>query len=462
VTSPSTASQPRPPAAGDGRTPSPVASETPPKGPIGTVVVASLAFGLLAALLLVVVPLVPAEGDAVLGVVLCGFALGWTVLALLSTRVTNQPQRWAFVPAAVMGVGGMVLLTVGSSVALGWVWPIVLLALVIWMAMRIHRDLRSRRGRWPLHPVLAVLALVSIGGAYETVQSASDADYAMPGDLVDVGDHSLHLSCTGSGSPTVVLQAGGGEMSSAFGWIAPAVSEETRVCVYDRASHGWSELSGTAQDGAEIAADLHALLEQAQVPRPYVLAGHSFGGLYTLAYADLYPDEVAGMVLVDTTAPASEPAPEVTTSDDADAVDRLAALLGTTARMGLGRLVGGSDFGDLPPQSRDEMRAAAATESHVRGTAEEYLKASTSGGQAARLEDFGSKPLIVLTAGVGNDAAWVRRRGELATLSDESDHRLIEGADHSALIHDEDHAAATSDAILDVVASVRDEEPLVR
>ena len=424
----------------------------------------SLTSGLVAALLLVIVPLVPAEGDAVLGVVLCGFAFGWAMLAVHSARFTNQPQRWAFVPAVFMGAGGLVLLALGSSVVLDWVWPPMLLALVIWVAGRIHRQLRSRRGRWLLYPVLAVLAIVSVGGGYETVQSATDEDYAMPGNLVDVGSHRLHLNCTGSGTPTVVLQAGGGEMSSAFGWIAPAVAEETRVCVYDRAGHGWSEPAGTAQDGAQVAADLHTLLERGQVPGPYVLAGHSFGGLYTLTFAALYPDEVAGMVLVDTTAPASEPAPRSTASGDAtpDAMDRVSALLGTTARMGLGRLISGSDFGDLPARSRDEMRAAAATELQARGTVEEYIKASTSGGQAAWLEDFGSKPLVVLTAGVGTDAAWVERREELATLSDESDHRLIEGADHSALIHDEEHAATTSDAILDVVASVRDEEPLAR
>jgi pimeloyl-ACP methyl ester carboxylesterase len=423
-----------------------------------------LTAGLVAALLLLIAPLVPAEGDAVLGVVLCGFAFGWALLAVLSARFTNQPQRWAFVTALFLAAGGLLLLTLGSSAVLDWVWPPALLALVIWMAVRIHRDLRSRFGRWLLYPVLAVMAIVSVGGGYETVQSASDEDYPMPGDLVDVGTHSLHLNCTGSGSPTVVLQAGGGEMSSAFGWIAPAVAEEARVCVYDRAGHGWSESAGTAQDGAEIAADLHSSLERAQVPGPYVLAGHSFGGLYTLTFAALYPDEVAGMVLVDTTAPASEPAPRSTTSDAAspDAVDRVAALLGTTARLGVGRLVSGSDFGDLPSQSRDEMRAAAATESHLRGTVEEYLKASTSGGQAAWLGDFGSKPLVVLTAAVGSDASWVERREQLATLSDDSEHRLIEGADHSALIHDEAHAAATSDAILDVLAAVRDEEPLAR
>jgi pimeloyl-ACP methyl ester carboxylesterase len=429
------------------------------------VVAGSLTAGFVVALLLVLAPLVPAEGDDVLGVVLFGFGFGWAMLAVLSARFTDQPQRWAFIPALFMGTGGLVLLTLGSSAVLDWVWPPMLVALVIWMAVRAHRDLRVRRGRWLLYPVLAVLAIVSVGGGYETVQSATDDDYPMPGNVVDVGTHSLHLNCTGSGSPTVVLQAGGGEMSSAFGWIAPVVSEETRVCVYDRAGHGWSESSATAQDGAEIAADLHTLLRSGQVPGPYVLVGHSFGGLYTLTYAALYPDEVAGMVLVDTTAPASEPAPRnSTTSDDAspDSMDRVAALLGTTARIGSGRLVSGSDFGDLPSQSRDEMRAAATTEAHLRGTVEEYLKASTSGGQAAWLDDFGSKPLVVLTAAVGSDADWVETREQLATLSDESAHRLIEGADHSALIHDETHAAATSDAILDVLAAARDEEPLAR
>ncbi len=437
----------------------------PARGRIGLVVAGSLAVGLVAAALLVVVPLVPAEGDAVLGVVLCGFALGWALLAVLSLRLTDQPQGWAVAPALFMGVGGLLLLVFGSSVdrVLDWVWPPMLLALVIWMAVRIHRGLRSRVGRWLLYPVLALLAVAAVGGGYETVQSANQADHAMPGRLVDVGDHSLHLSCTGSGRPTVVLQAGGGEMSSAFGWIAPAVAEETRVCVYDRAGHGWSEPSATAQDAAQVAADLHLLLERAQVPGPYVLAGHSFGGLYVLTSAALHPGEVAGMVLIDTTEPASDPAPPDTSSDGAtseDVMDRVSALLGTTARVGVGRLVSGSDFGDLPAQSRDEMRAAAAKESHLRSTVEEYLQANTSAGQAAWLDGFDAKPLVVLTAAVGSDAGWVATHEELATLSDNADHRVVDGADHAALIHDEAHAAATIDAILDVVASIRDEQPL--
>ena len=211
-----------------------------------------------------------------------------------------------------MGLGGLLLVVFGSSVheVLSWVWPPALLALVVGMAIGIRRQLRSRAGRWLLYPVVAMLAISAVGGGYETVREAVDANaYPMPGQLVDVGGHRLHLSCTGSGSPTVVLEPGAGAMSSSLGWITPAVARDTRVCTYDRAGRGWSDSADTAQDGAQIATDLHTLLHAADVPGPYVLAGHSFGGLYTLTFAARYPDEVAGLVLVDSTAPAPRPSP---------------------------------------------------------------------------------------------------------------------------------------------------------
>ena len=123
-------------------------------------------------LLLVAAPFIPAEESAVTGAVLCGFALGWAMLAVLSVRFTDQPQRWAAAPALFMGLGGLLLLAFGSSVheVLDWVWPPALLALAIWMIVRVHRQLRSRSGRWLLYPVIAMLALASIGGGYETVR----------------------------------------------------------------------------------------------------------------------------------------------------------------------------------------------------------------------------------------------------------------------------------------------------
>jgi pimeloyl-ACP methyl ester carboxylesterase len=431
-------------------------------------VAGSLATGLVAALLLVAAPFIRAEESAVTGAVLCGFALGWAMLAVLSVRFTDQPQRWAAAPALFMGLGGLLLVGFGSSVreVLDWVWPPAMLALAIWMIVRAHRQLRSRSRRWLLYPVIAVLALASIGGGYETVRAAADARaYPMPGQLIDVGGHSLHLNCTGSGSPTVVLEPGGGEMSSNLGWIAPAVARDTRVCVYDRAGRGWSEPADTAQDGTQIATDLHTLLQRGNVPGPYVLAGHSFGGLYTLAFAARYPDEVAGMVLVDSTAPASAATPGAASPGDAgsyDVMGRVSALVSTSARLGLSRLYGQLEHGSLPPRSRDEARASSATASHVRSTIDEYIQAAASVDQAASLGDFADKPLVVLTAGSGSDAALVAAHNDLATLSTNSVHRVIDGATHDSLISDEEDAAATTQAILDVVSSVRSAGPLAK
>jgi pimeloyl-ACP methyl ester carboxylesterase len=427
-----------------------------------------LATGLVAAVLLAVAPFIAAEERAVTGAVLCGFALGWAMLAVLSVRFTDQPQRWAAAPALVMGLGGLLLVGFGSPVhqVLNWVWPPAMLALAIWMLVCVHRRLQSRGGRWLLYPVIAMLALASIGGGYQTLGEAADAKaYPMPGQMIDVGGHRLHLSCTGSGTPTVVLEPGAGEMSSNLGWIAPAVARATGVCVYDRAGRGWSEPADTAQDGAQIATDLHTLLQRGHVPGPYVLAGHSFGGLYVLTFAARYPEEVAGMVLVDSTAPASAaragtPSPGHGGSDDA--LSRVSALVSTPARLGLARLYGQSAFGSLPPRSRDEVRASVATASTLRSTIDEYVQATASSEQAATLGDFADKPLIVLTAGSGHDAAWSAAQNRMARLSTNSVHRVIAGATHQDLIANQEDAAATTQAILDVVASVRSPGRLVR
>jgi pimeloyl-ACP methyl ester carboxylesterase len=190
--------------------------------------------------------------------------------------------------------------------------------------------------------------------------------------------------------------------------------------------------------------DLHTLLHRGHVPGPYVLAGHSFGGLYALTFVARYPDEVAGMVLVDSTAPASAARPSAPRSDGAsdDLTRRVSALASTLARLGLGRLVG------------------VPTASHLRGTIDEYVQTSASTEAAASLRDFGDRPLVVLTAGSGSPAEWSAQQEALATLSTDSIHRVVEGIDHPGMIADGDGAAATTRAILDVVSSIRTGRPL--
>jgi pimeloyl-ACP methyl ester carboxylesterase len=328
------------------------------------------------------------------------------------------------------------------------------------MAVRAHRSLRSRSGRWLLYPVFAMVALASIGGGYQTLGEAADATaYPMPGQLIDVGGHRLHLYCAGSGSPTVVLEPGAGEMSSNFGWIAPAIARSTRTCVYDRAGRGWSEAAQPARTGIQMAADLHTLLQRGHVPGPYVLAGHSFGGLYVQAFAARYPTEVAGLVLIDSTGPRTTAQGHI---DRPSFVDRAFALVSASARLGLGRLYALIAANTLPPRSAREVNANIATAGNLRSTIDEYAGTGDWVKQAASLTDFGTKPLVVLTAGLETAPEHRADQNRMAELSTNSAHRTVEGASHEGLVAEQDHAATTTRAILDVIAAVRIRGPLVK
>jgi pimeloyl-ACP methyl ester carboxylesterase len=342
----------------------------------------------------------------------------------------------------------------------GWVWPPLLLGLIVWMIIRARRQLRSRSARWLLYSIFAVLMIASVGGGYETVRKSLDARaYPMPGQLVDVGGHRMHLYCTGSGSPTVVLEPGQGGVASDLAWIAPAVARESRVCVYDRAGRGWSDAADGPQDAVRIAADLDTLLERAHVPGPYVLAGHSFGGLYVQTFAANYPDQVAGLVLLDSTATKPGPALPATTGSY-NVSGRVSAVFSAVAHVGVGRLIAQASYASLPPRSRDEARANASTDRNLASYIEEFVEANRSMQQAAALTNLNGKPLIVLTADTGNAAGWQQKQEHMATLSTNSLHRVANATTHDSLVSDETDSAAASQAIRDVVASVRTSQPL--
>jgi hypothetical protein len=162
------------------------------QGRIGVIVTMSLASGLVAALILLAAPFIKAQENVLTGVVLLGFAFGWALLAVLSIRFSDQPQRWAAAPALFFALAGVVSLIGSEAVSSvwGWIWPPVLLALVVWIVIRARRHLHRRTRWWLLYPLLAVLALASVGGGYQTVRESIDATaYAMPGQLIDVGGH---------------------------------------------------------------------------------------------------------------------------------------------------------------------------------------------------------------------------------------------------------------------------------
>ena len=325
-------------------------------------------------------------------------------------------------------------------------------------------------GKAFLGSVVALLALAVVGAIYQAVATQrAERAYPPPGEIVDVGGYSLHITCVGQGSPTVVLDAGTGGISAHWVLVQRAVSDTTRVCAYDRAGMGWSEMGPEPRDARQITGELHALLEGASIEGPYVLVGHSFGGLYMQSYAARYPDEVAGVGLVDSSSPKQVGHQPVTRDSNEPqeqtfaVVPRLARLgVSLPARLGVVRLLSKLDPAspELPQQQREQIDALTPSTRHVSTYALEFL-APTQTLRLGSPGSLGNKPLAVVTAGE-SEPSWLKQQDELATLSSNSIHRVVKGATHESLLYERSDAQATSAAIDEVVAAVRNDRPLAR
>lgn len=434
------------------------------RGPIWRVVGGSIAAGLLGAVVLTLGVFGGASEQVISGSALLAFAGGWMMLALLSSRFTTQPQTWARVPATFMAVAGLLLVVAQPDdqtlTGAGWFWPPALLALAVWTGVQLRRNL-SGRVRWLLYPVVASLAVGAVGGMYETAARAHDQDtYPAPGTLYDVGGHRLHLNCSGTGSPTVVLENGLGATSLTWTRVTAAVSGTTRVCAYDRAGQGWSDDVDAPQDGLATAADLHTLLASSGEAGPYVLVGHSAGGTYAMIYASQYPDEVAGIVLLDSMSP-NEFTELPGFATEQSMMRRGLGLLPTLARLGVGRILPTSAWSTLPEPAASQYQSFAASARGMRIMRDEQSMYPIVFEQAKALISLGDKPLIVITAteSIQKHEEWVDLQGRLAALSTNSDHRVSD-ATHAGVVEDSTSFEASAQAIADVVRSVRTGQPV--
>jgi len=423
--------------------------------PVWRVVVGSVAVGFIGALVLTLGVFGGATEAVISGAALLAFACGWATLAVLSARFTSQPQRWARVPAVTMAVVGLALMIAdpGDRVlnAVGWVWPPLAIALAVWMVVQLPRSLTGRV-RWVLYPVVAAIVVGSVGGAYATVTRGQDrSNYPMPGALYDVGGHRLHLYCVGSGSPTVVLENGLGGLSVVWSRITEQVSATTRVCAYDRAGQGWSDDVDRPQDGHEVARDLHTLLQRAGESGPYVIVGHSAGGVYSMIYAADYPNDVAGMVLLDSMTPYQFTAlPDY--AGQYSMMRRGIAILPSIARLGFTQLSPDSTFSSLPEPAASQVRAFGASPRQFRSMRDELSVYPKVMRQAQELTTLGAKPLVVVTASgsVHDTKGWTAAQDRLAELSTNSQHRHVESS-HDGVVEGPESYKPSVQAITDVV-----------
>jgi pimeloyl-ACP methyl ester carboxylesterase len=312
-----------------------------------------------------------------------------------------------------------------------------------------------RRGRklmiW-LGRILAVLLILILAGwIYEPLAEAADAKaYPPPGQMVDVGGYRLHLNCSGSGSPTVVIESGWGDSSAAWGWVQPEVARTTRICTYDRAGMGWSEVSPQPRTAREFAIELHTLLANANEAGPYVLVGHSMGGYTVRVYAHDYPAEVAGVVLVD---PQNLSTADVTTFNPAPKPGQT-SLPVLMARIGLARLLAGplGSVQNLPEGDKQAYTAVTVTTRSTQTFLDEGMGMSEGGAQARAVTNLGALPLIVLSRGKDMDAESAASQARYLALSTDSLHLVADQSGHS--IHIEQPKAAV-DAIVKMVEKLR-------
>jgi pimeloyl-ACP methyl ester carboxylesterase len=228
----------------------------------------------------------------------------------------------------------------------------------------------ARLRRRVLQAVAVLVFVILAGATYQGVATALERRrFPHPGQLADVGGHQLHLYCTGDGAPTVLLEAPAAGMSAAWGWVQPAVAEETRVCSYDRAGLGWSEAGTRAFAPAAVAAQLHALVQRAGERPPFVIVGHGFGAALATLAAARFGSDAAALVVIDP--PSAE--------DDRGA---RSAAIGVNdvspwlARVGVLRATGGlaAHSGGLPEPWADALATFLYRPDHLTRTAQELAR----------------------------------------------------------------------------------------
>lgn len=321
--------------------------------------------------------------------------------------------------------------------------------LVAWASIRSIVLLRAKNfGVLHKRAVITVLSLLFLGALFIAGSSAFTVGdfirfrHAPPGRLYEVNGHKMRIDCTGSGSPTIVLDAGLGNDGLIWGGVQPALATATRVCSYDRAGTGWSNSVSSPRDANQIAAQLHDLLAVATVSGPIVLMGHSIAGIYIRDYATHYPADVAGLVFLDGSTPLQEDDPAFLAHERIHFPSPPQVMLVEASfSAGIPRWLGACSH---PPVWPDRRAAWMMVEDRCYpGVAEslgESQNMDRSGDETVHTGSYGSLPILIFSHDPSKaramhlqgdvEDAWGRMQQNLLKLSTRSRRIIARGSGH--------------------------------
>ncbi len=326
---------------------------------------------------------------------------------------------------------------------------------------------------------MTLALLLGAGVVYQTSASLKDREtYTAQGTIFEVNGRAMHLYCIGQGSPTVILESGVGGNTLLWAYIQPTIAETTRICSYDRAGYGWSEISTSVRTGEQLVNELHNLLEVGQIEPPYVLVGHSFGGIVIRSFASTYPDDVAGLVLLDSAHPnqfsVDNCVPACFPSSAIDLVDGFYNTLPVLAQIGAVRLLVPQGklplpFFTVPPDfpNREVLLGLFSTNPHSMTILAEWNAFPQSVDFVREVDNPVRLPVRMVTALntyyeqplPGEDPAettntWLTLQNDLMDISIHSEQTIVEDANHFSLLVNPNHAEIVSDTIIGLLESL--------
>lgn len=292
------------------------------------------------------------------------------------------------------------------------------------------------------------LAGLGVAAVQEAARLGTRADLATSATFVDIGGRDIRLHCTGSGEQTYVLEAGATGFAETWTWVQDGLDDDARVCSYDRAGMGLSDPAAEGFDLERSAADLKAALDAAGETGPYILAGHSLGGLLVRDFAARYPEETAGLVLVD---PSHEDqlahfGPEMV--EQFEAFPGVLSAISFASMTGLLHLYNPLEAGTagLEGDALDAALAFAGDREHLDASAAELEAWDTITGQVRATELLADLPVLVVTAGApvpGSEPfAHINEplHQEIAGRFDVGTQTTLEEAHHFSILMNEAHA----------------------